>query len=132
MGVFLLLVVFICKISIFLYEMFFETIEMSKGFLMIISFLLWTGMTLVPLIQGVRLTGSCKELKRIGHEIRARPFGYHYMDRGELDSLLLYTSTLDMEAKVFHIPMRSSSLIIVFLIFIAFLPLLGQINIIAV
>lgn len=99
---------------------------------MIVGFLLWSTMLMAPLIQGVRLTGSCKELRRIGHELRARPFGYQDMDRGELDSLLLYASTLDMEAKVFHIPMRSSSLILVFLVFIAFLPLLGQINIIAV
>ncbi|XP_074603539.1 gustatory receptor-like Holozoa [Brevipalpus obovatus] len=132
LGVFLLLVVFVCKICIFLYELLAKNTELTKGIIIGAAFMMWVSLLLVPLIQGVRLTNVCKELKRIGHEIRSRPFGYQDITRAELDSLLLYTTTLDMEAKIFHVPMRSSSLIMLFLAAMVFLPLLGQINIISV
>lgn len=132
LGVFLLLVVFVCKICIFLYELLAKNTELTRGIIIGAAFMMWVALLLVPLIQGVRLTNVCKELKRIGHEIRSRPFGYQDTTRAELDSLLLYTTTLDMEAKIFHVPMRSSSLIMLFLASMVFLPLLGQINIISV
>jgi len=67
----------------------------------------------INLKQSLALTNACRELRNIGHELKAmyKPLtiGIETESR-DLDSLLLYTSTLDMEAKLLQIPIRASSL----------------------
>lgn len=63
--------------------------------------------------QSLTLTNACKELRNIGHELKAiyKPLSITTdNDRDDSDSLLLYTSTLDMEAKLLQIPVKSSIL----------------------
>ncbi|CAH1799292.1 unnamed protein product [Owenia fusiformis] len=68
----------------------------------------WFWIMSIPLLQAVLVTAACNSLRKLGHEVRARPFVYQDSDRDELDSFLMYTSTLNMRAKIFKIPMRSS------------------------
>lgn len=65
----------------------------------------------VNLKQSLRLTNSCRVLRNIGHELKSlhSPMSNSSDgERDELDSLVLYTSTLDMEAKILHIPVKAS------------------------
>ena len=47
-------------------------------------------------LQATKLTKACQKLKRLGHEIRARPFTYHNIKQLELDSFLTYMSSLEL------------------------------------
>lgn len=81
----------------------------------IFSFLTCTSLIFLNLRQALKLTKTCKELRNIGHELMSlySPSGNSDSDKHELDELnmlLLYTSTLDMEAKILKIPVRDSFL----------------------
>lgn len=68
---------------------------------------------LVNLRQALKLTNVCRELRNIGHELKSMhsPLGIASdSERDELDSLVLYTSSLDMEAKILQIPVKASYL----------------------
>lgn len=66
----------------------------------------------VNLKQALALTGACRELRNIGHEMKSmyKPLTIAIDERDDLDSLLLYTSSLDMEARLLQIPVKSSYL----------------------
>ena len=67
----------------------------------------------VNLRQALTLTSACRELRNIGHELKSmyKPISIATEgERDDLDSLLLYTSTLDMEAKLLQIPVKASYL----------------------
>lgn len=67
---------------------------------------------LVNLKQSLKLTNACIELRNIGHELKSMhaPLSIPESERDDLDSLVLYTSSLDMEAKILQIPIRASYL----------------------
>lgn len=80
---------------------------------------------LVNLNQSLKLTNACQELRNIGHEIKStNPPAEN--ERDDLDSLVLYTSSLDMEAKILQIPVRSSCLALVMILLTFTLLLLAQ------
>lgn len=64
--------------------------------------------------QALKLTNACKVLRNIGHELKSLhapidgPSALN--DRDDLDSLVLYTSSLDMEARILQIPVKPSYL----------------------
>lgn len=61
--------------------------------------------------QALRLTNTCKVLRNIGHEMRSLSSSLSIEhERADLDSLLLYTSTLDMNSKIMQIPIEASYL----------------------
>ncbi|XP_065887941.1 uncharacterized protein [Dysidea avara] len=57
-------------------------------------------------MQAVRVTVACAQIKLLGLELRARPFAYARTHQIELDSFLLYTSSITMNARLIHIPMK--------------------------
>lgn len=124
-------IVFICKICLYTFLLFTRINNLSSYSLLIISAILWIAILLVPMIQAVRLTQSCRILRSLGHELKARPFGYQHTDESELNSLLQYTSSLSMVAKLFNLPIKSSSIVLIFSLIIIGVPLLGQINVIS-
>lgn len=68
---------------------------------------------LVNLRQSLKLTNACKVLRNIGHELKSLPPPMSITtesDRDDLDTLVLYTSNLDMEAKILQIPVKASYL----------------------
>ncbi|XP_014670003.1 PREDICTED: uncharacterized protein LOC106811008 [Priapulus caudatus] len=79
------------------------------------SCFLWVVIFLLPLVQGGRVSAACSSLSKLGHAIRARPFGYQDTNAQDLDSLLLFLSTLKLQAKMFRIPVKSSFLFGIFI-----------------
>lgn len=79
-------------------------------FIKILTIILWVLMTLAPFIMAARLTTACFMLKTLGHEVRIRPFVYQDTPSEDLDTILLYTSSLKMKAKLFKLPIRESYL----------------------
>ncbi|XP_076324070.1 uncharacterized protein LOC143232465 isoform X2 [Tachypleus tridentatus] len=95
-----------------------------------VSVFLWIILVTFPIIQAARLTSSCWALKKLGHEIWIRPFGYQDTIQSDLDSVLLFTTSLKLRAKLFRTPVYGSSLILgLSILFFGFL-LLAQLNII--
>lgn len=95
---------------------------------LLINIILWITLLASPIIQGVRLTGACSSVKKLGHELRSRPFGYQDTPLEDLDSLLLYTSTLNMQARLFRIPVRASCFLFGLIIVAFILLYLTQIH----
>ncbi|XP_022252695.1 uncharacterized protein LOC111088082 isoform X5 [Limulus polyphemus] len=89
-----------------------------------VSVFLWIILVAFPVVQAARLTSSCWALKKLGHEIWIRPFGYQDTIQEDLDSVLLFTTSLQMRAKLFRTPVYGSSLILVCRV--ATLPLEGH------
>ncbi|KAJ8963821.1 hypothetical protein NQ314_005363 [Rhamnusium bicolor] len=56
--------------------------------------------------QGSRLSNSCDVLKTVGQEVRTRPYVHQDTPAYELDSILMYTTSLKINAKLFCLPIR--------------------------
>lgn len=133
LGVSLLLVNFGCRALVALYGLFSQQVDVTNDFktaiVVMTSASLWISLLSVPVYQAVRLTKKCNELRSIGHELRARPFGYTNTSQDDLNSLLLYLSSLKMEAKMLHIPIRSSWLISILILGLLSILFFGQIGV---
>lgn len=85
---------------------------------------------IVNLKQSLKLTNACRTLRNIGHELKSMqaPLSIVSADteRDDLDSLVLYTSSLDMEAKILQIPVRASYLSLLMISMTFILLLLAQ------
>lgn len=100
--------------------------------IVLLSLFFWLTLFMVPLVQAIRLTSVCSDLKKIGHELRARPFGYQDALQDDLDSLLLYTTNLSMVARVIRIPVKSSCILIIFIVFLVVILMFGQLGLLNV
>ncbi|EDV25705.1 uncharacterized protein TRIADDRAFT_56084 [Trichoplax adhaerens] len=76
----------------------------------ILSILLWLTLLSIPFVQASRLTSYCRSLKKLGIRVRVRPFVYQNEPREDLDSFLQFTSEIKMRAKLFKVPVVSSTL----------------------
>eukprot|EP00117_Sycon_ciliatum_P016469 scpid37085/ scgid2863/ len=79
----------------------------------IISLILWLIMFMIPLVQAARLSTACWSLGKIGQEVATRPFGFQNTGQDELNTFLMFTTSLQLRAKLFRIPIRSAHLLIV-------------------
>uniref|UniRef100_A0A1A9UD57 Uncharacterized protein n=1 Tax=Glossina austeni TaxID=7395 RepID=A0A1A9UD57_GLOAU len=61
---------------------------------------------LLPLFMAASLTQKCKMAKSIGHRIQGRPFVYHNAANDDLNTVLIFASSLDMSAELFCIPIK--------------------------
>lgn len=92
------------------------------------------GLVGINLRQSLMLTNACHELRNIGHELKSmhKPLSISTDgERDDLDSLVLYTSTLDMDAKLLQIPVKASylsSLMISVTVLLLMLAQFGYIN----
>ena len=132
LGVSLLIANFGCRAVVAIFGLLSQQIVVTSdakiAVMVLISSVLWLSLLSVPVIQAVRLTNACQELRRIGHELRSRPFGYQETSQEDLDSLLLFTSNIQMEAKMLNIPIRASGVVSILLITTLIILFLGQIN----
>lgn len=89
-------------------------------------------LVVVNLRQSLKLTNACRMLRNIGHELKSMHSPMSILtvesDQDNLDSLVLYTSSLDMEAKILQIPVRSSTLSFLMISITFLLLLLAQIG----
>ncbi|XP_013411847.1 uncharacterized protein LOC106174721 [Lingula anatina] len=93
---------------------------------------LWLSIMALPVAQACRVSAWCRTLRKSGHEVRSRPFVYSRTDREELDSFLMFTSTLDMRAKMFGIPVKASYVFGIVVLIALILLLLFQIGVFSV
>lgn len=92
----------------------------------VMNVVLWILISIVPFIQAARLTNACSMIRAVGHEIRIRPFVYQTTPGEDLDSILLYTSSLKMSARLFRIPIKGRYLFLLLTIGSIAVITLGQ------
>ncbi|OAD57877.1 hypothetical protein WN48_01415, partial [Eufriesea mexicana] len=92
----------------------------------IINVILWILISVVPFIQAARLTTACSMIRSIGHEVRIRPFVYQSTPDEDLDTILLYTSSLKMCARFFRVPVTGRCLCLLLTIGSTLILTLGQ------
>lgn len=109
---------------------------LTKGYIQkIMAFLnaiVWLLGSIVPFLMAARLSAVANRLTKVGHEIRAQPHFYRDTPESELDSFLLFMSSLSLKAKIFFIPIRLQTLMkILVIIFFVLLVLfqLGKIHV---
>lgn len=112
-GVSLLMMYLLCGTGVSIIAMLkppIGTVFTWKALLVLALYVIcFLSLIIVLLRQSLRLTNACKELRNIGHELKSMhaPLSNPHENEGEdLDSLVLYTSTLDMEAKILQLPVR--------------------------
>ncbi|XP_035708530.1 uncharacterized protein LOC110851020 isoform X2 [Folsomia candida] len=74
----------------------------------------WVLLVILPLWQGAKLSSSLKKARELGHLVRMRPFGYQNYDQQDLDSFLLFVSTLKMDVRVMKLPLTSTNISLLF------------------
>ena len=149
-GVSLLLLNLICRATVstiaLLHPPNDALLTMRSCFVLLITLVLWFILIFTHVRQALRLTNACQVLKNIGHELRSMhmpsTINNHTAtncstlmlldnDRNDLDSLLLYTSSLKMEARILQIPVTSSlisALMVWFTFCILMLAQFGVVN----
>ncbi|XP_063704189.1 uncharacterized protein LOC134833700 [Culicoides brevitarsis] len=71
------------------------------------NIVLWMVLALVPFFQAAALTVTCRATQSCGHLISIRPFVHRNTAAEELNTILLYASSLKMTAKLFRVPIIS-------------------------
>ncbi|KAH6935259.1 hypothetical protein HPB50_004828 [Hyalomma asiaticum] len=90
----------------------------------------WFSLVLIPLVQASRLSSTCRHVRELGLELTARPFVYRDLPQSELDSFLLFTTSLRMHAKLCALPITKRTVIFVFLFIGASLFISVQLDIV--
>lgn len=85
----------------------------------------WIILSLVPFYQAAKLNNACKSITTSGHQIRVRPFVHHNTSITDLDSIILFASSLKISAKLYEIPILGNYLCFVIVGFIVSLLTVG-------
>ncbi|XP_063918370.1 uncharacterized protein LOC135133782 [Zophobas morio] len=91
-----------------------------------LNVVLWVLLALAPFIQASRLSNECDVLRSAGQEVRTRPFVHQDTPRHDLDSILLYTASLKLRAKLFCMPVTGRYLCLFFVFVGVGVLVLGQ------
>ncbi|XP_044739781.1 uncharacterized protein LOC123301098 isoform X2 [Chrysoperla carnea] len=113
----------------FLWLMRLDSMDVQTQPIIVISILnvlLWSVIALAPFLQASRLTASCILMQTIGHDIRTRPLAYQSTPGQELDSIVLYASSLRMNAKLFKVPITGRCLYLTITVLAIVILTLGQ------
>ncbi|CAG9772046.1 unnamed protein product [Ceutorhynchus assimilis] len=92
----------------------------------LLNFFLWWFIAAVPFVQAARLTMACENVKTAGQEVRTRPYAHQDTPVQELNSILLYTISLKMYAKLYNLPIRGRQIGIIFAILCVVFLVLAQ------
>ncbi|GLH04952.1 uncharacterized protein GBIM_10601 [Gryllus bimaculatus] len=103
-----------------------DTITLHISGISILNVLLWVCLSIAPFVQAARLTSICKIFRQLGHEVRGRPFVYVDTPGDTLDTILLYTSSLRMTAKLYEIPISGRCICLGLTVCTVILLTLGQ------
>lgn len=120
---------FVLSGTLWLFKLYIRHISLPAYGLSAINILnvfFWAIIAIAPFIQAARLTNSCEVLKTVGQEVRARPYVHQDTPIQELDSVLLYTTSLNIDAKLFCIPVTGRTLILCITLAAVALLVLGQ------
>lgn len=88
----------------------------------IANVLLWMVISLTPFFQAASLTVTCRQTQSCGHLISIRPFVHRNTSSEELNTVLLYASSLQMSAQLFRVPINAHYLC--FLVLVCVIALL--------
>ncbi|XP_051162356.1 uncharacterized protein LOC127282233 isoform X2 [Leptopilina boulardi] len=94
----------------------------------IFNVILWISLSIVPFVQAARLTTTCSMIQNIGHEVRIRPYVYQGTSGQDLDTILLYTSSLKICARLYRVPITGRYLCMILTIAGVSVLTLGQCN----
>ncbi|KAK7863610.1 hypothetical protein R5R35_006151 [Gryllus longicercus] len=103
-----------------------DTMTLHISGISILNVLLWVCLSIAPFVQAARLTSICKIFRQLGHEVRGRPFVYVDTPGDTLDTILLYTSSLRMTAKLYEIPISGRCICLGLTVCTVILLTLGQ------
>lgn len=78
------------------------------------------------LIQAATLTLACESAQTCGHQVRIRPFVHHNTSSEDLNSVLLYASSLRMSAKLFRMPIQGNYIFFIILSLLLVVLTLGM------
>ncbi|XP_049867848.1 uncharacterized protein LOC126368028 isoform X2 [Pectinophora gossypiella] len=70
----------------------------------VLNLLLWISAVTVPFVQAARLSKECRRTQSVGHELCVRPFLHQDTPQEDITTIMLYTSSLKLRAKLFHYP----------------------------
>ncbi|XP_063843484.1 uncharacterized protein LOC135090560 isoform X1 [Scylla paramamosain] len=85
---------------------------------LVFNLLPWLVLTVLPLCTAARVSSNYRALNKAGSQLHGRPFGYQSTPQQDLDSFLLYVTSLHLHAKILWIPVRTYFLVSVFVIFV--------------
>lgn len=102
--------------------------SLATVILTLLSAILWLSLMAVPIFQAIKLSSACGMLASLGRELWSRPFVYQHIDQNELDSLLLYTSTLNLKARLCAMPIKCSGLFLILILLLSVGLFCGQLN----
>lgn len=71
------------------------------------NILLWMTLSLVPFFQAAGVTVVCRSTQSCGHLVSIRPFVHRNTASEDLNTVLLYASSLKMNAKLYRIPINA-------------------------
>ncbi|XP_050092433.1 uncharacterized protein LOC126575669 [Anopheles aquasalis] len=86
------------------------------------NILLWLFISLMPFFQAASLTVTCRQTQSCGHLISIRPFVHRNTSSEDLNTVLLYASSLKMSAKLFRMPISAHYLC--FFVLVCFIAIL--------
>ncbi|XP_067628208.1 uncharacterized protein GrlHz [Eurosta solidaginis] len=92
----------------------------------IFNVLLWLLLGVIPFILAASVTLACQKAQSNGHHIRVRPFVYHSTSSEDLNSTLLFSSSLQMSAKLFKMPIQPNYLCFALLLISTLVLTLGM------
>ncbi|CAH1974567.1 unnamed protein product [Acanthoscelides obtectus] len=101
--------------------------ETLSGFsFSILNIALWCFIAVSPFIQAARLSHACQKLKTSGQEARTRPYVHLDTPTIELDSILLYTTSLSISGKLYFTSITGRRICLYMTIVAIILLVLGQ------
>ncbi|KAG6454054.1 hypothetical protein O3G_MSEX008480 [Manduca sexta] len=92
----------------------------------ILNQLLWLSAAIVPFIQAARLSKECRKTQSVGHELCGRPFLHQDTSQEDITTILMYASTLQLHAKLFHYPIAGRYLCVALTLIVIGLFSLGM------
>ncbi|XP_011306074.1 uncharacterized protein GrlHz isoform X2 [Fopius arisanus] len=112
----------------------YDTVDSTASpvpYFSIVNVILWVLITMAPFVQAARLTTACSMIQNLGHEVRVRPFVYQTTPGEDLNTILLYTSSLRMCARLFRVPITGRYLCLILTVASIVLLVMGQCHVFA-
>ncbi|KAL0894756.1 hypothetical protein ABMA27_013288 [Loxostege sticticalis] len=92
----------------------------------VLNQMLWVSAVIVPFVQAARLSKECRQTQSVGHELCVRPFLHQDTAQEDIITVLMFASTLKLQAKLFHYPIAGRSVCLILTLSIILLFSLGM------
>ncbi|ENN72904.1 hypothetical protein YQE_10474, partial [Dendroctonus ponderosae] len=113
------------------YELSNDIVPIYTG-VNIANVVLWWFIAAAPFVQAARLTIACNNMKTVGQEVITRPFTHMNTPFQDLNSILIYTASLKIKAKLFNLPISGKYVGISFALLSVLFLVLSQSNILEI